>query len=104
MMAFLQYAMQILFSLLMASLLFIMLPRAAASASGCPFTSPVTPGSAKHLTSPEFQPSPGLQLDAAENKAVSMLVGAGLVSAGTVVGLRARRESVRARGTVRDVG
>ena len=32
MMAFLQYAMQILFSLLMASLLFIMLPRAQASA------------------------------------------------------------------------
>ena len=31
-MAFLQYAMQILFSLLMVSFLFIMLPRAAASA------------------------------------------------------------------------
>ena len=32
MMAFLQYAMQILFSLLMASFMFIMLPRAQASA------------------------------------------------------------------------
>ena len=66
----------------------------------CVVTVLCTPGSARHLVSPELQPSTGLQL----NKAVSMLVGAGLVSAGTVVGLRARRESVRARGTVRDVG
>lgn len=70
----------------------------------CVVTVLSTPGSAKYLTSPEFQPSPGLQLDAAENKAVSMFVGAGLVSAGAALGLRARRESVRPRGTVRDVG
>ena len=70
----------------------------------CVVTVLCTPGSARHLVSPELQPSTGLQLDSAENKAVSMLVGAGLVSAGAVVGLRARRESVRPRGTVRDVG
>ena len=33
-----------------------------------------------------------LPLDAAENKAVAMFVGASLVSAETAVGLRARRE------------
>ncbi len=43
-MAFIQYAMQILFSLLMVSLLFIMLPRAAASAGRINQVLDVTPG------------------------------------------------------------
>lgn len=64
----------------------------------------VTVLSAPGLAWPELQLSTGLQLDAAENKVVSMFVGAGLVSAAAVVGLCARRDSVRPRGTVRDVG
>jgi len=55
------------------------------------------PGWAEHL-------STELHLDAAENRAVSMFVGAGLVSAGAVGRLRARRESVQHWGGVRDVG
>jgi len=45
-----------------------------------------------------------LLLDAAENRAVSMLVGAGLVDAGAAGRLRARREVVEQAGAVRDVG
>lgn len=44
-----------------------------------------------------------LKLDAAERRAVSMLVGAGLVDAGAVAGLRAHRE-IDEWGSVRDVG
>lgn len=45
-----------------------------------------------------------LLLDAAENRAVSMFVGAGLVNAGAVAGLRARREIVEHWGAGSDVG
>jgi hypothetical protein len=45
-----------------------------------------------------------LLLDAAESRAVSMFVGAGLVNAWAAAGLRARRESVEHRGAFRDVG
>ena len=55
------------------------------------------PGWAEHL-------STELHLDAAENRAVSMFVGAGLVSAGAVGRLRARRESVQHWVGVRYVG
>jgi hypothetical protein len=57
-----------------------------------------------HRVSPGPELPAGLQLDAAENKVVSMLVGAGLVSPGAVVGLCARRESVRPRSVGREVG
>jgi hypothetical protein len=56
------------------------------------------PGWAENLTSAE------VQLDAAESKVVSILVGAGLVDAGSAASLRARRDSLRHGGTVRDVG
>ena len=58
----------------------------------CVVTVLLAPGSAELL------------LDAAEKTAVSILVGAGLVDAGAAVGLRARREIVEHRGSVRDVG
>jgi hypothetical protein len=45
-----------------------------------------------------------LPLDAAESRAVSMFVGAGLVSAGSVVGLCAHREPMEHWGPVRAVG
>lgn len=45
-----------------------------------------------------------LALDAAERSAVSMFVGAGLVSARAVAGLRARREIDQEWGSVREVG
>ena len=45
-----------------------------------------------------------LLLDAAENRAVSMFVGAGLVNAGAVAGLRACREIVEHWGAGSDVG
>jgi hypothetical protein len=45
-----------------------------------------------------------LLLDAAESRAVSMFVGAGLVNAGAAAGLCAGRESVEHRGAFRDVG
>jgi hypothetical protein len=45
-----------------------------------------------------------LALDAAENRAVSIFVGVGLVNAGAAAGLRARRESVEQWGAVSDVG
>ena len=45
-----------------------------------------------------------LTLDAAESRAVSMLVGAGLVSAETAVGLHARREPVEQWGSVSAAG
>jgi hypothetical protein len=63
----------------------------------CAITALRAPGWAEHL-------STELHLDAAENRAVSMFVGAGLVSAGAVGRLRARRESVQHWGGVRDVG
>jgi len=67
-------------------------------------------GPAEYLSSAELELSTELalstelRLDAAENRVVSMLVGAGLVNAGAVATLRARRESVQHWGTVRDVG
>ena len=75
----------------------------------CAITALRAPGWAEHLASAELQPSTEhlsteLQLDAAENRAVSMFVGAGLVGAGAVGRLRARRESVPHWGGVRDVG
>jgi hypothetical protein len=69
-----------------------------------------------YLASPELRMSseltstsehtspPELQLDAAEHSAVSMFVGAGLVTAGTATRLRARRESMQTWATGRDVG
>ena len=45
-----------------------------------------------------------LPLDAAESRVVSMFVSAGLVSAESVVGLRAHREPVEDWGFVRAVG
>jgi hypothetical protein len=45
-----------------------------------------------------------LLLDAAESRAVSVFVGAGLVNAGAAAGLRARREFVAQREAFRDVG
>jgi len=45
-----------------------------------------------------------LQLDAAERRAVSMLVGAGLVKRAAASKLRARQESVNRWDPVRDVG
>jgi hypothetical protein len=53
---------------------------------------------------PEVALTPELQLDAAEHSVVSMFVGAGLVNAGTVTRLRARRESVQRWETAREVG
>jgi hypothetical protein len=70
----------------------------------CVVTVLSAPGSAGHLVSPEPDGPTGVQLDAAETKVVSMLVGAGLVSAEAAAGLRARRERVHARGAERDVG
>lgn len=55
----------------------------------CVVTSLLTPGSVE------------LPLDAAENRAVALFVGAGLVSAQTAVGLHARREPW---GAIRAVG
>jgi hypothetical protein len=68
------------------------------------------PGSAGYLvpperrTSPEVQQRRDLELDAAERNVVSLFVGAGLVNAGALTTLRARRESLQEWGTVRDVG
>lgn len=62
------------------------------------------PGSAGHLVSTEPGDTTGLRLDAAENKVVSMFVGAGLVSAEAAMGLRARRERGRPARAVREVG
>ena len=45
-----------------------------------------------------------LLLDAAEKRAVSMFVGAGLVGAGAAAGLRAHRDVVERREAVRAVG
>ena len=56
------------------------------------------PGRAENLVSGE------LQLDAAESRVVSILVGAGLVNAGAAARLRARRDSEQHRSTVHDVG
>jgi len=53
------------------------------------------------LLAPE---SAELPLDAAESRAVSLFVGAGLVSAVTASGLRARREIVERWGTVGAAG
>lgn len=50
------------------------------------------------------QPPAGVPLDAAENRVVSMFVGAGLVDAGAAARLRARIDSAQGWGSVRDVG
>ena len=70
----------------------------------CAVTVLRVPGSTEHLASLELELATELQLDAAENRVVSMFVGAGLVDAGAAAGLSARRESVQYWGTVRDVG
>lgn len=49
-------------------------------------------------------PGPGLRLDAAELRVVSMFVGAGLVKPGAAAGLRACQESVDKWDPVWDVG
>jgi len=54
--------------------------------------------------SAELTPPHELLLDAAENRAVSVLVGAGLFKAWAVPGLRARLESPGRWAAVRDVG
>ena len=57
------------------------------------------------LTSPiERTLTTELLLDPAENRAVSMFVGAGLVNAETAAGLHARREAVERWGTACAVG
>ena len=58
----------------------------------CAVTVLLESGSAEHM------------LDAAESRAVSMFVGAGLVNAGAAARLRARLEIVDHRGAFRDVG
>ena len=60
--------------------------------------------SAQRALSCEPESTTGLALDAAENKVVSILVGAGLVNAAEVGRLRARAEHVSRWGTVRHVG
>ena len=76
----------------------------------CAITVLRAPRAAEHLSSWDVRPpgdlqlSVDLQLDAAENRAVSMLVGAGLVKPGAVATLRARREGVLHRQAERDVG
>jgi hypothetical protein len=56
------------------------------------------------LTPSESAPFNEVQLDAAEQRAVSLFVGAGLVSAGAVARLRARAVSVKPWGTVQEAG
>ena len=63
----------------------------------------LTPRSAD-LTSSTMPTPAELALDAAESRAVSMFVGAGLVSARVAVGLRARCEVDQGWGMVRDAG
>ena len=82
----------------------------------CAVTVLLAPGWAEHLPStdsqrsaePEMPPDDQwptwLALDAAENQVVSILVGAGLVSAEEVPRLRARRVPVPGWGRVRDAG
>jgi hypothetical protein len=70
----------------------------------CAVTVLRVPGSTEHQASLELEPATELQLDAVENRVVSMFVGAGLVDAGAAATLSARRESVQCWGTVRDVG
>ena len=75
----------------------------------CAITALRAPGWAEHLASAELQPSTEhlsteLQLDAAENRVVSMFVGAGLVNAGAAATLSARRERAQYWRSVRDVG
>ena len=82
----------------------------------CAVTVLLAPGSAERAaphefpSSTRFQLSTELPLDGAENRVVSMFVGAGLVNADAVAGLRARRVTVggwgtdELWGTVRDVG
>jgi hypothetical protein len=82
----------------------------------CAVTVLLTPSRAQHLPStdslssaepersPDHQWSTWLALDAAENRVVSILVGAGLVSAEEVPQLRARRVPDPGWGTARDAG
>ena len=58
----------------------------------------------EHERSPEPGWAPELQLDAAEHRAVSIFVGAGLVSAEVARGFRALRESAQQWGSVCNVG
>ena len=61
-------------------------------------------GSFDRLPWPEPVSFNEVKLDAAEERVVSLLVGAGLVNAGAVAKLRARCESGRPWGTVREAG
>jgi hypothetical protein len=70
----------------------------------CAVTALGAPGSRGRLPWPEPALSNEVQLDAAEQRVVSLFVGAGLVSAGAVARLRARCESVQPWGTVREAG
>ena len=82
----------------------------------CAVTVLLAPGWAEHRPSPDSQRSTQperlpdhqwstwLALDAEEDKVVSILVGAGLVSAEEVPRLRARRVPLPDWGTARDVG
>ena len=70
----------------------------------CAVTALGAPGSFDRLPWPEPSSFHEVQLDAAEERAVSLFVGAGLVDAGAVARLRARCESVRPWGAVREAG
>ena len=76
----------------------------------CSVTALRAHGWAEQVTSaePELSTEPqlfaGLQLDDAENKVVSIFVGAGLVNAAEVARLRARRDTFSRWGTVRHTG
>jgi len=85
-------------------------PAQARRCDDCVVTVLRGPGSAEHPVSPQ-QPasyealwSDELQLDAAESRAVSVFVGAGLVKAGAAARIRARRDSVQPWAAVRDAG
>jgi len=69
----------------------------------CAVTVLLTPRSAD-LTVPTMPVPVEVALDAAERRAVSMFVGAGLVSGRVAAGLRARCEIEQGWGTVRDAG
>lgn len=62
------------------------------------------PGSFEPLPMVDLGLSTELPLDAAEHRAVSLFVDAGLVSYRAAARLGARRESVQSWGTVRNVG
>jgi hypothetical protein len=76
----------------------------------CAVTALQAPRWAEHLASAELESSPeppwstALQLDAAENEVVSILVGAGLVNSVEAARLSARRDSISHWGTARSAG